>query len=398
MKTFSTKNLVVCGVLALATGSHTALAWHGGGGGGSFHSGGMSQSHAFNTSRPRTQNSGTAKNKLGGVAKGTKSLSGQQVTKVGNLNLANSQNAGKLAGNTTPVTNTGGVTTGSVKTGSGNVGNINTGNVKTGGVQGGKGTTGNTNTGGVTTGNVTTGSGNVGNINTGNVQTGGVKGGSGTTGNTNTGGVTTGGVTTGSGSTGNINTGNIDSGNVTNINRGGGFGGFGGGCGGLGGILGGFSGGYGGGYAGCGGVADATPAPVVDPTPAPAPVALADLQPIDVKQMDSGVPAENLGPRFRVTVLNDGTANVNQEFAVTLTASDDAQATAGGPSGSKRVRRTECRTDDDGQHPPAARHDVQLPVGGRRFDQRSDRRQPHEQLGHDRQELGADAGAVIGET
>lgn len=49
------------------------------------------------------------------------------------------------------------------------------------------------------------------------------------------------------------------------------------------------------------------------------------------------MPAENLGPRYRVTVLNDSTTNVNQEFTVKLTSSQDAIPAANLPGSIKRV-------------------------------------------------------------
>ena len=141
-------------------------------------------------------------------------------------------------------------------------------------------------------------------------------------------------MTVGNNNSGNINTGTI---NKTTINEnGGGGGGLGGG--GLGGLLGGFGGlggggfgggGFGGGDGGGGGGGFA-PAPAADSAPAPAPAvaAVPDLQPIDIKLVDSGVPAEGLGPRYRVTVLNDSTANVNQEFTVKLSVSNDPSSAA----------------------------------------------------------------------
>ena len=179
--------------------------------------------------------------------------------------------------------------------------------------------------GNVTTGNVTAGNNNSGNINTGNVNTGGKKG---------QGNVKTGGVTVGNNNSGNINTGTI---NETTINKngggggegvvlgGGGFGGLLGGLGGFGGGFGGGGGGFGGGDSGGGG--GSAPAQDFAPTPVQAP-AVPDLQPIDIKLIDSGVPAEGLGPRYRVTVLNDSTANVNQEFTVKLAASGDPSSAA----------------------------------------------------------------------
>ena len=88
--------------------------------------------------------------------------------------------------------------------------------------------------------------------------------------------------------------------------------------------------------------ADTTPAatPVAATTPAAAPAsasAAADLQPVDIKLVDAGVPNENLGPRYRVTVFNGGAANVNQEFTVRLMASADGQPGADLPGAVKRV-------------------------------------------------------------
>ena len=53
--------------------------------------------------------------------------------------------------------------------------------------------------------------------------------------------------------------------------------------------------------------------------------------------VDSGVPSEGLGPRYRVTVLNDGNANINQEFTVKLSPTNDSVAAANLPGSIKRV-------------------------------------------------------------
>ncbi len=76
---------------------------------------------------------------------------------------------------------------------------------------------------------------------------------------------------------------------------------------------------------------------LVSTTMPASPANSADLVPIDIRLIDSGVPAEKLGPRYRVTVVNNSTTNVNQEFTVRVAGSQDATPGANLPGAVKRV-------------------------------------------------------------
>jgi hypothetical protein len=132
------------------------------------------------------------------------------------------------------------------------------------------------------------------------------------------------------------------------------------------GIYGAFGGGYsgyGGGYSGTT-IANASSAiePVAANPPAapatlaatPAAVEGIDLQLVDVRMLDNGDAAQQIGPRYRVTFRNAGTKPVDHEFNVALVAADDANLSANLPTAESRITSV-----------PTARAttvDVRLPV------------------------------------
>jgi hypothetical protein len=78
-------------------------------------------------------------------------------------------------------------------------------------------------------------------------------------------------------------------------------------------------GGYGGGYVGGGTVIQQVPVPVEVPAqPMAHPI---DLEVLEVRQLDRGDAAKNLGPAYRVTLRNKNGAAVMQQFNVALVAS-----------------------------------------------------------------------------
>ncbi|HVU35748.1 MAG TPA: hypothetical protein VHE61_20070, partial [Opitutaceae bacterium] len=103
-------------------------------------------------------------------------------------------------------------------------------------------------------------------------------------------------------------------------------------------------GGYGGGYSGgsYGGttmVADSSPAtaPTVAAATPAATVAGVDLQLIDVRLLDNGDAAKQIGPRYRVSFRNAGTSPVDHAFNVALIAADDANLTTNLPTIESRI-------------------------------------------------------------
>ena len=76
-------------------------------------------------------------------------------------------------------------------------------------------------------------------------------------------------------------------------------------------------------------VTTATPAdtmPVGGATLAPTPAVVpgVDLELLDVRLLDNGDASQQIGPRYRVTFRNAGSAPVNHEFNVALVAADSA--------------------------------------------------------------------------
>ncbi|HEX4145958.1 MAG TPA: hypothetical protein VHY91_20830 [Pirellulales bacterium] len=113
------------------------------------------------------------------------------------------------------------------------------------------------------------------------------------------------------------------------------FGGFGGGL-----PLGGFGGG--GGFAGPamgGGISDpgipGAGMPVADASSTPA--AMADLAITDIAVVDNGDPVQHLGPSYRITIANNSTVPVNQQFDVKLLAGNTSQPSGDLPGVSTRL-------------------------------------------------------------
>jgi hypothetical protein len=105
-----------------------------------------------------------------------------------------------------------------------------------------------------------------------------------------------------------------------------------------------YYGGYGSYYGG--GTTYVTPATLVSSvtTPAtslastvPTPVTGVDLQLVDVRLLDNGDAAKQIGPRYRVTFRNAGRSPVEHDFDVALVAADDANLTANLPTIESRI-------------------------------------------------------------
>lgn len=62
-----------------------------------------------------------------------------------------------------------------------------------------------------------------------------------------------------------------------------------------------------------------------------------DLQLIDVRMLDNGDAAKQIGPRYRVTFRNVGTSPVDHDFNVALVAADDANLTTNLPTIESRI-------------------------------------------------------------
>ncbi|HEY5311577.1 MAG TPA: hypothetical protein VIK18_03630 [Pirellulales bacterium] len=81
--------------------------------------------------------------------------------------------------------------------------------------------------------------------------------------------------------------------------------------------------------------------PVVEPVTASAavvpPTALADLVVTNLKLVDRGIPSQQLGPRFRITVANQSSVAVYQEFEVLLLAGNEPTPVRELPSASMRI-------------------------------------------------------------
>lgn len=81
--------------------------------------------------------------------------------------------------------------------------------------------------------------------------------------------------------------------------------------------------------------------PVVEPVSAssavPAPNALPDLAVTDLKLVDPGIPSQQLGPRFQITIANQSAVNVYQEFEVLLLAGNEPKPAHELPSASMRI-------------------------------------------------------------
>jgi hypothetical protein len=69
----------------------------------------------------------------------------------------------------------------------------------------------------------------------------------------------------------------------------------------------------------------------------PTPVTGVDLQLVDVRLLDNGDAAKQIGPRYRVTFRNAGRSPVNHDFSVALVAADDANLTANLPTIESRI-------------------------------------------------------------
>ncbi|HEX4145956.1 MAG TPA: hypothetical protein VHY91_20820 [Pirellulales bacterium] len=80
---------------------------------------------------------------------------------------------------------------------------------------------------------------------------------------------------------------------------------------------------------------------VVEPVAASAatagPAALADLVVTDLTLVDPGIPSQQLGPRFRITIANQSAVNVYQEFEVLLLAGNEPKPVRELPSASMRI-------------------------------------------------------------
>jgi hypothetical protein len=80
---------------------------------------------------------------------------------------------------------------------------------------------------------------------------------------------------------------------------------------------------------------------VVEPVAARAatagPAALADLVVTDLTLVDPGIPSQQLGPRFRITIANQSAVNVYQEFEVLLLAGNEPKPVRELPSASMRI-------------------------------------------------------------
>jgi hypothetical protein len=81
--------------------------------------------------------------------------------------------------------------------------------------------------------------------------------------------------------------------------------------------------------------------PVVAPAQASAavaaPTALADLVVTDLKLVDPGIPSQQLGPRYQITIANQSSVNVYQEFEVLLLAGNEPKPVRELPSASMRI-------------------------------------------------------------
>lgn len=103
--------------------------------------------------------------------------------------------------------------------------------------------------------------------------------------------------------------------------------------------------GYCGGSNYYGGTTVVTPTPVASSaivpattiTATPSPVAGVDLQLVDVRLLDNGDSAKQIGPRYRVSFRNAGSSVVDHAFNVALVAADDANLTTNLPTIEGRI-------------------------------------------------------------